>query len=207
MARRRPWRCYRNWNRSYQHKRSRTHKQEYARGGPQSKIKRFWGGNKKIPWKGWDIVLGLKVNEQIQISSNALEALRVSINSILQRDLGRSNYRLRIRPKPFQKIRENRMLAFAGADRVQSGMRNSFGRTMGVCARIQAGQIICDVGTHINNLDLVRERLRIGNMKIPCSCQTVVLRYKNHKILKNAGLPLYDDKKRREIPLFELNLP
>ena len=207
MARRRPWRCYRSWHRSYQHKRSKTHKQEYARGGAQSKIDRFWGGNKKINWKDWDIVLGLKVDDQIQVSSNALEALRVSINSILQRDLGRSNYRLRIRPKPFQKIRENRMLAFAGADRVQSGMRNSFGRTMGVCARIQAGQIICDVGTHINNLDLVRERLRIGSMKIPCSCQTVVLRYKNHKILKNAGLPLYDDKKRREIPLFELNLP
>ncbi|MFW9881748.1 MAG: 50S ribosomal protein L16 [Candidatus Thorarchaeota archaeon] len=189
MARRRPWRCYRNWNQSYQHKRSRTHKQEYVRGGPQSKIKRFWGGNKKIPWKGWDIVLGLKVNEQIQISSNALEPLCVSINSTLQRELGRSYYRLRIRPKPFQKIRENRMLSFAGAD------------------RIQAGQIICDVGTHFNNLDLVRERLRIGSMKIPCSSQTVVLKYKNHKILLNAGFSLYDDKKRREIPLFELDLP
>jgi hypothetical protein len=78
---------------------------------------------------------------------------------------------------------------------------------MGVCARVRAGQIICDVGTYLNNLDLVRERLRIGSMKIPCSSQTVIIRYKNHKILLNAGLPLYDDKKRREIPLFELNIP
>ena len=146
------------------------------------------------------------MKDQIQISSNALEALRVSVNSILQRELGKSNYRFRIRPKTFQKIRENRMLAFAGADRVQSGMRDSFGRAMGVCARVQAGQIICDVGTHIKNLDLVRERLRIGSMKIPCSSQTVVLRYKNLKILRSAGLPLYDDKKRQEIPLFELSL-
>ena len=144
------------------------------------------------------------MKDQIQISSNALEALRVSVNSVLQRELGKSNYRLRIRPKTFQKIRENRMLAFAGADRVQSGMRNSFGRTIGVCARVQAGQIICDVGTNIKNLDLVRERLRIGSMKIPCSSQTVILRYKNLKILKSAGLLLYDDKKSREIPLFEL---
>jgi large subunit ribosomal protein L10e len=146
------------------------------------------------------------VNEQVQISSNALEALRVSINSILQRELGQSNYRLRIRPKPFQKIRENRMLSFAGADRIQSGMRNSFGRAMGICARVQAGQIICDVGINFNNLDLVRERLRVGSMKIPCSSQIVILKYSNNKILLNANLPLYNDKKRREIPLFELNL-
>lgn len=206
MGKRRPWRCYRKWSRSYQHKRSRTHKQEYSRGGAQSKIKRFWGGAKNVLWKDWDIVLGLKAENQVQISSNALEALRVSINSPLQKELGRSNYRHRIRPKPFQKIRENRMLSFAGADRVQSGMRNSFGRVMGVCARVQAGQIICDIGTHIENLDLVRERLNIANMKIPCSSQTVLLSYRNPKILKSARLPLYDDKKRREIPLFELNL-
>jgi len=205
MAHRRPWHCYSKWNRRpFQYKRSASRRREYARGGSQSKIQRYWGGNKNIKWQDWELVVGLKVDAQIQISSNALEALRITINGALQKKLGRNNYRLRVRPKPFQKYRENRMLAFAGADRVQSGMRNSFGRSTGVCARVKAGQVICDVGTHIRNLPLVRDRLRIASMKIPCSCQIVVLKYKSPEFLKRSGLPLYDDKKRREIPIYEL---
>jgi large subunit ribosomal protein L10e len=166
---------------------------------------RFWGGHKEKDWADWDLVVGLKVNHQIQISSNSLEAIRITINSSLQKSVGRLNFRLRIRPKPFQKIRENRMLAFAGADRVQSGMRNSFGRSMGVAARVRAGQIIVDVGTSIKDLPLVRDRLRIASMKISSSCQTVILEYQTPELLKQSGLPLYNAKKRREIPIYELD--
>ncbi|MFX0021000.1 MAG: 50S ribosomal protein L16 [Candidatus Hermodarchaeota archaeon] len=205
MAHKRPWHCYSKWSRRpFQYKRSANRRREYARGGAQSKIQRYWGGNKSMDWKDWELVVGLKVNNQIQISSNTLEAIRITINGVLQRKLGRQNYRLRIRPKPFQKYRENRMLAFAGADRVQSGMRNSFGRSTGVCARIRAGQIVADVGCYLRNLPLVRDRMRVASMKISGSCQIVVLSYKTPELLKKSGLPLYDDKKRREIPLYEL---
>lgn len=205
MAHKRPWHCYSKWSRRpYQYKRSSNRRREFARGGAQSKIVRYWGGNKSIPWEEWELVVGLKVNSQIQISSNTLEAIRITINGVLQRKLGRQNYRLRIRPKPFQKIRENRMLAFAGADRVQSGMRNSFGRSTGVCARVRAGQIVAEVGCYIKNLPLARDRLRVASMKIASSCQIVILNYKTPELLKQSGLPLYDDKKRREVPLYEL---
>ncbi len=205
MAHRRPWKCYSKWTRRpFQYKRSANRRREFARGGAQSKIVRFWGGNKEIPWEEWDLVVGLKVDKQIQISSNALEAIRITINGALQKYLGRHNFRFRIRPKPFQKYRENRMLAFAGADRVQSGMRNSFGRSTGVCARVRAGQVIAEVGTDVKNLSLVRDRLRVASMKIPCTCQIVILQYKTPELFKRSGLPLYDDKKRREIPLYEL---
>ena len=205
MAHRRPWHCYAKWSRRpFQYKRSSNRRREYARGGAQSKIVRFWGGDKSIPWENWELVVGLKVKKQIQISSNALEAIRVTINSALQKRLGRLNFRFRVRPKPFQKYRENRMLAFAGADRVQSGMRNSFGRSTGVCARVRAGQVICDVGTSLKDLDIVRDRLRVASMKIPCSCQVVILSYKTPEIFKRSSLPLYDDKKRKEIPLHKM---
>jgi len=205
VAHKRPWHCYSKWNRRpYQHKRSANHRREYARGGAQSKIQRYWGGNKAVPWEDWELVVGLKVNKQIQISSNALEAIRITINSPLQKRLGRNNFRFRVRSKPFQKYRENRMLAFAGADRVQSGMRNSFGRSTGVCARVKAGAIILDVGCYLRDLAYVRERLRIAGMKISCSSQTVVTKYKSVEILKQSGLTLYDDNKRKEIPLYEL---
>jgi large subunit ribosomal protein L10e len=205
MAHRRPWHCYSSWNRRpYQHKRSANHRREYARGGSQSKIQRYWGGNKSVPWEEWELVVGLKVDKQIQISSNALEAIRITVNGYLQKMLGRNNYRFRIRPKPFQKYRENRMLAFAGADRVQSGMRNSFGRSTGVCARLRAGSIVCEVGTNIKNLAMVRDRLRVASMKIPCSCSIVLVQYLNDELMKQSGLPVYDAKKRREIPMYEL---
>lgn len=205
MAHKRPWHCYSKWTRRpYQHKRSSNHRREYARGGAQSKIERFWGGNKERDWALWELIVGLKVNHQIQISSNSLEAIRISINGVLQRKLGRLNFRLRIRPKPFQKFRENRMLAVAGADRIQSGMRNSFGRSSGVCARVRAGQVIVDLGCYIKDLPLVRDRLRIASMKVSSSCQIVILAYKTPELLKRSGLPLYDAKKRKDIPLYEL---
>jgi len=205
MASRRPWHCYSKWSRRpYQHKRSSNRRREFARGGAQSKIVRFWGGAKEIPWEDWDLIVGLKVDMQIQISSNALEAIRISINGSLQKHIGRNNFRLRIRPKPFQKIRENRMLAFAGADRVQSGMRNSFGRSTGVCARVKAGSIITDIGCHLKDLPLVRDRLRVASMKVSCSCQTVILKYKTPELFKRSGLPLYNAMKRREIPIHEI---
>lgn len=205
IAHKRPWHCYSKWSRRpYQYKRSSNRRREFARGGAQSKIVRYWGGAKDVSWEDWELVVGLKVNNQIQISSNTLEAIRITINGALQKSLGRQNFRLRIRPKPFQKIRENRMLAFAGADRVQSGMRNSFGRSTGLCARVRAGQIVAEVGTYIKNLQLVRDRLRVASMKIASSCQIVILKYKTPELLKQSGLPLYDDKKRRQIPIYEL---
>jgi large subunit ribosomal protein L10e len=205
MAHRRPWQCYSKWDsRPYQYKRSSSRKREYARGGAQSKIIRYWGGNKDIPWQEWDLVLGLKATKKVQVSSNALEAIRVTINSALTNKLGRTNFRLRVKPIPFHKIRENRMLAFAGADRVQSGMRNSFGRPTGTAARVKAGAIIAELGIYLKNLDVASDRLRIAGTKMPCACQAVIIRYKTFEDLKHAGLPLYDDKKRKEIPVHEI---
>ena len=143
------------------------------------------------------------VNKQIQISSNALEAIRITINSALQNKIGRSNYRFRVRPKPFQVYRENRMLSVAGADRIQTGMRHSFGRSTGVCARVRAGSVVCDVGASLKDLAVVRDRLRIASMKISSSCIIVITKYQTPEAFKQSGLPLYDDKKRLEIPMFE----
>lgn len=135
-----------------------------------------------------------------------MEALRVAINSVFLKKVGRKNYRLRIRPHCHHKIRENRMLAFAGADRVQSGMRNSFGRATTVCARVNAGQVICDLGISMRNLPLAKKRLDVASKKLPTPCQNVLLRYKKPEYLKRAGLPLYDAEKRKPIPLYTIEL-
>ena len=56
----------------------------------------------------------------------------------------------------------------------------------------------------MQNLPLIRKRLKIAGMKIPCRTQVVLLHYKTPEILKRSGLPLYDAQKRQEIPVYEL---
>lgn len=207
MATKRPWHCYRKWDsRPYQYKRSENRRREFARGGAQSKIKRFWNGNKNKAWEDFDIVVGLVCENKVQISSSAIEAMRVAVNAHMLKKVGVKNYRLRIRPKPFHKIRENKMLAFAGADRVQSGMRNSFGRATTVAARVKAGQVVLELGIPMKWLDFAKKRLDIASKKLPSTCRIVMLKYKTEEILKQAGLPLYDADKRIQVPLYKLEL-
>jgi hypothetical protein len=56
----------------------------------------------------------------------------------------------------------------------------------------------------MQNLPLIRKRLKVASMKVPCSAQIVLLHYKTPEILKRSGLPLYDAQKRHEIPVYEL---
>jgi len=207
MASKRPWHCYSKIKGpAFQRKRSRSHRREYARGGADSKLRFFQGGLnlKEKKREEYDFVVGLKAEKNVQISHYALEAIRITINSSLQKSIGRQNYHLTIKIKPFQVIRENRQLNFAGADRIQSGMRNSFGKSIGKAARVKAGKIICEVMCNEKDLPLVKDRLRIANIKLPTKCQTVLLHYKDEKFLKQSGLPFYDAKKKRIISPFEL---
>ncbi len=54
----------------------------------------------------------------------------------LSKYVGDPNFYLKINVYPFHVIRENKMLAMAGADRLQQGMRLAFGVPSGRAARI-----------------------------------------------------------------------
>merc|ERR1711862_756787 len=87
-------------------------------------------------------VCHLVCDEKQQISSEALEAARVSVNKHLTKTVGKDNYHIRIRAHPFHVLRANKMLSCAGADRLSSGMRHSYGKPIGVAARVDIGQIL-----------------------------------------------------------------
>lgn len=111
----------------------------------------------------------LIIEERCQVSHKALEALRISINRNLTNKLGRDDFHFVIHVKPFHVIRENRMMAFAGADRLQDGMRRAFGKPVGRVARVRDGQVICSVWANdsLRNRELLKRILRIGGMKLP----------------------------------------
>jgi large subunit ribosomal protein L10e len=110
----------------------------------------------------------------IQIRHNALEAARIASNKILANRLGNSGYVLRIKVYPHVILRENRMIATAGADRLQEGMRNSFGKPTSSAARVKRDQPIITVKTNEGSVELAKEALRAGAAKLPTSIRMVV---------------------------------
>ena len=156
---RRPARCYR-----YQ-KNKPYIKSRYCRGVPEAKIRIFDMGAKKAPVDLFPFVAHLVCDEKQQISSEALEACRVAINKHLGKTVGKDNFHIRIRAHPFHVLRANKMLSCAGADRLSSGMRHSYGKPIGVAARVDIGQILLSVRSKDANEPHVIEAIRRGKFK------------------------------------------
>lgn len=58
-------------------------------------------------------------DEKEQLTSEALEAARVSANKYMAKFAGKDNFHMRMRAHPFHVLRINKMLSCAGADRLQ----------------------------------------------------------------------------------------
>ncbi|MHA1608343.1 MAG: 50S ribosomal protein L16 [Candidatus Freyarchaeota archaeon] len=154
---------------------------EYIHGSPPSKIRIYEMGN---PKQNYTLRADLIIQEPCQITDGALEALRIAVNRHLTVRLGRDNYYLKIRPKPHHIIRERRMLAFAGADRLQDGMRLSFGKPTLRAARVRAGQVICSVWAVDSSraVEAIKRAFYVGGRKLP--------RPSRVEFVRGEGLPL-----------------
>ena len=154
---RKPGRMYRNLAKMAYTRR------EYMGGVPGSKLMQFDMGNLT---EEFPLELTLVVEEGCQIRHTALEAARVVINRRLQ-ELGRANFRLKIRVYPHHILRENKQATGAGADRVSEGMRLSFGKAVGSAARVRPGQKVLSIYTLTQNLEKAKDALRHGSHKLP----------------------------------------
>jgi large subunit ribosomal protein L10e len=102
-----------------------------------------------------------------QISSEALEAARIQANKYMSKNTAKDAFHMRIRAHPFHVVRINKMLSCAGADRLQTGMRQSYGKPNGVCARVRIGQILMSIRTKPSFEPIAMEALRRAKMKFP----------------------------------------
>jgi large subunit ribosomal protein L10e len=153
----RPGRCYRRMDTPpYTRK-------EYAPGAPNSKITKFHFGASKAPFIH---KLDLVVTQSGQIRHNSLESTRMAIHKILS-TLGEDGYFFKVRKYPHQILRENKMMAFAGADRMQQGMRLSFGKPTGLAARVKKGDVIFTVAVNEKGLSQAKQAFRIAQAKFP----------------------------------------
>lgn len=161
----RPARCYTHFSSPpYTRK-------EYIPGVPQPKISKFEMGNNKLDA---DYVIKVIVTEDGQIRHNALEAMRVAAHKILSANAGEDNFYLRVIRYPHHVIRENKMMAFAGADRLQDGMRLSFGKPIGTAARVYKGYDVLEIRVRKEHLDLAKKAAKIASSKIPLPSKVIV---------------------------------
>lgn len=159
----RPGKCYR------QIKRPPYTRKEYIKRIPGNKVVLWRMGKKRN--RNFELTLSLTTNEAVQIRHSALEAMRVAANRYLTRTLGPEAYFLWIRTYPHQVLREKKMMAFAGADRIQEGMRRSFGKPFALAARVKPGQPILTLEVNFKDLKVAKDALRRAAMKIPTPCK------------------------------------
>ena len=145
-------------------------RKKYMRGFPPSKIVKFTMGNSKVDF---DYEVKLVSLKRVQIRHNALEAARIATNRLLLNNLP-ENYFLKILPYPHCVLRENKMIFGAHADRLQDGMRASFGKPIGTAARVEPNQKIIIVKVNKQGIDAAKESLSRGKSKLPVPCKIVV---------------------------------
>ncbi|RLF16137.1 MAG: 50S ribosomal protein L16 [Thermoprotei archaeon] len=163
----RPGRCYRRI------KGPPYTRLEYISSIPPVNIAKFEDGN---PHGNFDTTLHLVVLEDGQIRSNALEAARVMAVRYLSTEVGSQNYFFKLRVYPHHILRENKMIAGAGADRLQDGMRLAFGTPIGRAARVRRGQEVITIKTYSQFVDKAKEALRRAASKLPMPCRIIVLK-------------------------------
>jgi large subunit ribosomal protein L10e len=142
-------------------------KSRFCRGVPDAKIRIYDCGAKKTHVDQFPFVAHLVSDEKEQVTSCALEAARVSCNKYLIKTCGKEGFHIRTRTHPFHVIRQNKMLSCAGADRLSSGMRGSYGKPMEMAARVDIGDPIVSVRSKDANAPHVIEALRRAKFKFP----------------------------------------
>lgn len=170
MARDRKFVAYRRLERPYTRK-SKYRKYMYVRGTPHNKISRFVMGNRN---KTFTYSVRLVSKTDLQIRHSALESARMSGNRRMELNAGRTNYFFRVHAYPHHILRENALASGAGADRLSTGMQKSFGKAVGVAARVHRGDVVVEIGCEEEHLELAKDALRLFKNKLPNSYYVMV---------------------------------
>lgn len=138
-------------------------RKQYIKGKPQIKIAKFHGGKPG----DFDFCVQLLINEKIQIRHMAIESARLAANKTLEKVTGETGYSSRLRIYPHILLRENKMIATAGADRLQEGMRRAWGKAVSLAARVKQGQCIMEMNVKKEHVEAAKKALSGACVKLP----------------------------------------
>jgi len=157
MATLRKGKCYRKVVRAYTRK-SKFRKKGFIKTVPNIKIARFNMGD---PKKKFSHRVILYSKEKVQMRHNAIESCRQIVNrNLVKKTGGPKNYYFHVNIYPHHVLRENKMLTGAHADRLQSGMAHSFGKTMGTAAQLKKGSTIFTIHVDENHVQIAKDALK-----------------------------------------------
>lgn len=147
--------AWRRLERPYTRK-SKYRSKAFVRAVPTNKVVKFEMGEltRELP-----MIVRLHSAVDIQLRHNSLESARKSANRLLELTLGKKAYRLKFRVYPHHILRNNPLASGAGADRMSTGMKMSFGKAVGIAARVHKGQPILEV--HCFKKDLATAKLAL----------------------------------------------
>lgn len=138
-------------------------RKKYIKGKPQIKIAKFSSGQRA----DYDYCVQLCSSEKVQIRHMAIESARLSANKAIETVTGETGYFSTLRIYPHILLRENKMIATAGADRLQEGMRGAFGKAVSLAARVDRGQCIMEVHVKKEHLEVAKKALHGASVKLP----------------------------------------
>ncbi len=171
MARLRKFCAYRRLERPYTRKSKFTGK-AFVKANPNLKIVRFEMGNNK---KAFNYTLRLKSTADMQIRHDSIESARQTSNRLLERTPGKSFYFMKIPIYPHHVLRENPLAAGAGADRMSTGMKKSFGKPIGMAAQVRKGQTLFELKINKPHIETAKKALKRASYKLPCSGRIEVM--------------------------------
>jgi large subunit ribosomal protein L10e len=146
---------------------------------PQKIAKMIMGDRKSFENDGFKFIIKLVATKNVLIRDLALEAVRQYINKVLEIDLT-GQYYFELKVYPHHIIRENKSAGGqAGADRVSTGMAQSFGTTIGRGALVKQGQTLFIIGVNTDKaMSLAISYFKQARPKLPGKCSIEIERRK-----------------------------
>ncbi len=126
------------------------------------------------PRKKFNYTLELVSKTDLQIRHDAIESARQTSNRVLENELGKMGYFMKIMIYPFHVLRENPLASGAGADRMSTGMKMSFGKAIGAAAQVKKGQKVCIVRVNKKGIETAKSALKRVSKKIPNSYSILI---------------------------------
>lgn len=180
MAKLRKWCAYRTIERPYT-RFSKYRKKAFVKSRPGKKVIKYDMGDLKGGSKQFPITLKLVSKEVGLVRSNSIEAARLVALRRVEKPLGRMGFYFKVLMYPHHSIRENPLAAGAGADRLSTGMKHSFGKIIAVAARIEPNKILFEISVPQEHEAIARNALKAASKKLPLRTRIELV---NNKVVK-----------------------
>jgi len=173
MAKLRKWVAYRRLERPNT-RFSKVRNKAYVKARPGKKVVKYYMGDLRADPNNFPVKLKLIAKEDGQIRANAIEAGRVTALKGLEKEMGKTGFYYRVKAIPHHVIRENPLAAGAGADRLSTGMKHSFGKTIGTAAQVPKGKDLFELWLPEGKEDFGRSMLKKTSKKLPLKTSIVL---------------------------------